>query len=629
MGARPLTGVVWLAASVAAITMLGCALTLDYGPPNPVRLDGSFADGGARDGATSGTCDAGCDDGLRCTADRCASGQCVHTNLCATGTDCVARSLGLCRRPCTSAADCNDGITCTADTCDATDAHCAHASTCQAPRVICLDNSVCVPDHCTSDTECSDGDACDGVEHCESGTCRPGSAVTCPASMGCAISRCDPTTGGCVRRLDASMCVDAHSCTIDACGTDGQCVHTPNDAACATPNRCVVRTCRPDTAIDPSGCLPSGGTNCASSLCGAGVCVPTTGTCNFDASCPAGQVCGATGCRHPSLCSSDAQCATTLTMSGCGTTCQGGQCLGVTCAPATMGQCGVIDVDATRCPRDRACAYVPSDALCADSDPSSTDVCDPSTFMCRHTCPVVANSCVHFTYVGSMCVPQLDPNYCTTTHGAPTPSDCAAWTCLGLVATGDGCVAVPSNAVCNDNATCTDDVCTLHPDQNGSCSNPPAMNAAMICNDLLACTHDACDPGNTTAATGCTHTPDDALCTPAGATFSCARPYCAQVPASAGTLGPLPTGCALEYQPTQCMPGQICSTDGMCMLSLPCTVLGSTCDDGNPCNGLEVCDRVTRTCMSGLPLSCPAIGSCVSVCTPTGCVSPIGTGCVP
>jgi hypothetical protein len=621
--------------ALACVSIAGCALELDYGPPTPLghdagRIDGGGLDGSAHDAArdanrdgtiTSGACDAGCDDGLRCTADHCASGLCMHGDLCPTGTDCIARNGGECRRPCTSAADCDDGISCTTDVCDATDMHCAHASTCPTGQPVCLDNGVCVPAHCTTDAECSDGNACNGLESCVSTVCHAGTAVTCPTSSGCESIACDATTGACVTHLDSTMCDDGRGCTIDTCGTGGSCLHAPSDGLCATANHCISRSCQPTATSDPTGCVDTGATACSSSPCGTPQCDPTTGGCNPDSLCAAGQVCSATGCQAPNICTTDAGCTTIHSSTGCATFCRGGACLPRMCTPLPTGSCGELIVDASGCPANGMCNYQANSALCMDGDPLSTDTCDPVTFTCTHTCPSTTNGCATYSYNGTMCVQQLSPTFCSAAHALPTQSDCAAWICVGANGGPDGCMPVPSNAACDDHASCTDDVCTLQPDRMGQCSNPPTATATLVCDDGLACTQDACDPTQTTALTGCTHTPDDNVCTSGIAGLDCATPYCAQIPATA-RVGPLPTGCALRYDTTHCSNGAICPTDGHCAL-IACSA-GASCDDGNPCNGTESCDGATMHCVQSPTATtvCPTVGTCASVCTPSGCVVP-------
>jgi hypothetical protein len=618
-----------LALVCAASMAAGCALELDYDPPTQSvheagRADGGGLDVGPRDGGVPVTCDAGCDDGLRCTADNCSGGHCMHTDLCTTGTDCVARNGGECRRPCTSAADCNDGNPCTTDSCDPADMHCAHASNCPATRPVCIDGGVCVPDHCTTDAECSDGDACNGIEHCISSACHGGAPVTCAPSIGCETIACDPTTGGCVAHLDAGMCDDGRACTVDACTAGGQCTHLPNDAACATADHCVTRACRPEMTIDWTGCVQVSAVGCSASPCMGPMpaqCDPTTGACNFDALCAPGQVCTPMGC-HASMCTTDLGCAGIHTSTGCATFCTGGACLPRMCMPPPPGSCAMLSVDASGCPINGACTYVPNDGLCADGDPLSVDSCDPRTFSCSHTCPSTTSSCETFAYNGTMCAPTLDPSFCSATHPAPTHNDCAAWVCVGAVGGGgpDGCAAVPSNAACDDGALCTDDVCTLGSNAMGSCTNPQSPNAATICDDGLACSRDACDPGASMSPSGCTHTPDDNLCQ-AGVPLQCATATCAMIPASA-RIGPLPTGCALQYDDTHCTTGTVCTTDGLCR-QVTCSA-GVTCDDGNPCNGLETCGA-GNVCTQSPPMMasiCATVGMCTGVCTPMGCVTP-------
>jgi hypothetical protein len=54
----------------------------------------------------------------------------------------------------------------------------------------------------------------------------------------------------------------------------------------------------------------------------------------------------------------------------------------------------------------------------------------------------------------------------------------------------------------------------------------------------------------------------------------------------------------------------------------PC--IGVNCDDGNTCNGIEICDSLTGECLSGTPLVCDDGEYCNGdeTCDPTnGCQS--------
>jgi hypothetical protein len=144
--------------------------------------------------STGGGClsDADCDDGVGCTVDFCAGGECTAAP---------------------SDALCDDGVACTKDSCDVF-ADCAHAPL----DALCTDGVGCTADFCLPgvgcsyepcDDVCSDGSFCNGLE------------------------RCDPASG-CVKA--PPPCDDGIVCSIDTCspGGSGACGHTVS-AGCVVP----------------------------------------------------------------------------------------------------------------------------------------------------------------------------------------------------------------------------------------------------------------------------------------------------------------------------------------------------------------------------------------------------------
>lgn len=636
MRARPLAPAVWLAAGGLSLVLAGCGLTLDYGPPDSVLDSGHASDGGGIDAAMA--CTGACDDGLRCTSDACVDGFCVFTNACPGETECVDRGGdGECRRPCASASECDDGIDCTTDVCDPADAHCAHVSTCQTGRPVCLASGACAPASCASDTECDDGNLCNGVERCVSGECRAGTRVVCEGGSGCVGERCNPSSGACEPVLDDSACADGFDCTGDVCNADGSCSNPQNNAACSGTNLCATSICHPPTSLDSSGCVDTIITACPDA-CGVSVaCDPATGGCDFGSVCPAGEVCRSDGCQPIGNCTNDAECADVFGPGGCATFCAGGTCQPLACV-APAGSCGVPVLDGS-CFAGTHCSFTASPALCDDGDDRSTDTCNPDTLTCSHTCPPASSTdCVTYTYSGGRCVPTLDSSICARRH-TTTLGDCARWTCVGHDAAAgggtDGCAPLPSNAACAaDSASCTDEICVLDGSTRmGTCHSQISPLAGSICDDGMDCTVDACDPVHApTDATGCTHTPDDGVCASAAGSLECATAFCAQTGTLANSLGgtPLPTGCAVDYHPVMCglLDPSICTLDGQCEV-VSCSLGMRVCDDRNSCNGTESCDVVLGHCTQ-LPLAttCLGTGGCGGACTSTGCVLPIIPACI-
>jgi hypothetical protein len=164
---------------------------------------------------------------------------------------------------------------------------------------------------CSRDSQCDDGDACNGVETCPDGTCVAGTAP-CDDGIACTVdSDCDPSDGcdsvpnddacvgdnqvcilgmGCQQRvpcdgpedcgdLDVGTCVkgvcgsdgfctneqmdnlcpdDTHVCTIESCDSVGVCHSDPSNEFCTNmdPFACVIDTCEPgNPEADENDCV--------------------------------------------------------------------------------------------------------------------------------------------------------------------------------------------------------------------------------------------------------------------------------------------------------------------------------------------------------------------------------------
>jgi hypothetical protein len=395
-------GGAFLAAAFVVFVVPGCALELDYGPPDRdtgSSFDAGSIDAGRRDGSVdggSGRCrtERDCDDGdpcngqELCVSSRCQAGTpvvCTSENVClgtstcdpATG-DCVLHDPPTCPpddgNPCngteicdpavgcttTAPLDCNDGIDCTIDSCDPIQ-HCVHSG---------------------DDTRCSaaPGGVC-GTGGCTYPTCEVG--VTCTSDDPCFVPVCD-RTGGCVRNpvvCRASEmccgghcvrigCADGNDCTDDACDRATGCVHTPHVGACDDGNVCTVNDFCSGTA-----CTSRGTRVCpATDLCHAASCDPVMGCamaplsgnpCSDGDACTVGDVCNAGTCTpgmgvplcdDANPCTADAcdrvlGCTSTPLMNGTmcsittlmGTTlegtCMDGVCTNITGCPVGRADC--------------------------------------------------------------------------------------------------------------------------------------------------------------------------------------------------------------------------------------------------------------------------------------------------
>jgi hypothetical protein len=204
---------------------------------------------------------------------------------------------------------------------------------------------------CSSDTDCDDGNKCNGISTCQSGTCTQTTPpVTCTAQDVCHnVGTCDPTTGLCSNpnAPDGASCNDGNACTqTDTCQS-GTCtgtnpvVCTASDqchdvgtcdaasGACSNPAKANGATCSDGNACTQSDTCQSGtctGSNpvvcTASDQChDAGTCNPTTGvcsnpakangtTCNDGNACTRTDTCQSGTCTggNPVVCTASDQC---------------------------------------------------------------------------------------------------------------------------------------------------------------------------------------------------------------------------------------------------------------------------------------------------------------------------------
>lgn len=232
--------------------------------------------------------DENCNDNNPCTADSCSNNTCQHNNV-ENGTSCEDGNL------CTSGSTCQSGscqggseVTCSASdschnagTCDPQTGACSNpekedgsacgdgdacngnevcqSGQCQAGTPVATDdNNPCTVDYCGDDglahhdnvtdgTVCNDdGNACNGVNTCQSGTCTQSTApVTCEASDSCHnAGTCDPQTGTCSNpaKENGSACGDDNACNGAETCDDGECV-SGTAVNCDDQNPCTADSC--------------------------------------------------------------------------------------------------------------------------------------------------------------------------------------------------------------------------------------------------------------------------------------------------------------------------------------------------------------------------------------------------
>lgn len=340
------------------------------------------------------------------------------------------------------------------------------------------------------------------------------------------------------------------------------------------------------------------------------------------------------------------------------------------CMPGTPPDCG----DAIDCTNDvcdeasEMCVNVAEDVLCDDgSFCNGAETCNPLAG-CE---PGVAPDCDD----GFDCTMDSCDDVAATCVNAPNNADCQDMSvCNGaeVCTPGVGCEPAPAPLDCNDFINCTIDGCDegvaggcTHLADDTVCDNGLLCDGAETCDEVMgcvdgpsvtcaddgfACTLEACSE----AAGGCDTTLDDATCVAAGQQFcttggcvsgdpcdedsdcddgnACDGIETCQCDSPPCSL-PMNPGVCVPNAPTlNCFDGIPCTDDacveddpampGMNMAHCENTPVDAACDDGNPCNGPEICDT-GMDCLPGTPPDCDDGTDCTNdVCFPQfGCFS--------
>ncbi len=242
--------------------------------------------------------------------------------------------------------------------------------------------------------------------------------------------------------------------------------------------------------------------------------------------------------------------------------------------PAASAACANLCTATAQCVAG-ACQVAP--VSCDDGNPCSQDSCDPGVG-CLHVAQPDGLSCSdgdpctgEELCLGGACSPGAalncdDGNACTTDSCAPP----------------NGCRNDPVPGCCTDDADCTDiSACTV----NERCEAGACVSDALPCDDGNACTTDSCNP-----AVGCVNLAvgNGQVC--GDGDFCNGVETCQLGVCSPGTT-------------PDCTDGNGCTLDG-CDASIGCThtimsgccTTSAECNDGNLCNGREVCDSPSHLC---------------------------------
>ena len=135
------------------------------------------------------------------------------------------------------------------------------------------------PQPCVFDSDCDDGNPCNGLETCVGGICQPGIPLDCDDANACTVDTCDPLVG-CINT--PINCDDGNACTVDTCDPLIGCISTPiipccgngvpeagedcsncpADVQCPPDTLCIAGICEVPSAADftgpdgvPNGCV--------------------------------------------------------------------------------------------------------------------------------------------------------------------------------------------------------------------------------------------------------------------------------------------------------------------------------------------------------------------------------------
>jgi hypothetical protein len=402
-------------------------------------------------------------------------GHCDDDNPCTVGESCDTSSFS-----CQAGTNAPNGTSC------GTDMACS--------------NGTCVPSDCSSDVDCDDGNACNGVEtcnlgtfQCESGTA-PGNGTQCGATE---LDVCVGTTCQNVDCVNDTYCDDDNICTGTATcnlgtfqcesgtgpGDGTQCGATETDV-------CVGTTCQNVECVDNSYC-PNDGDPCN----GEESCNLGTFQCQSTGALGEGEQCGG----DPLWICKSSECTQVECVSG-GDCNDGNACNGTeTCDFATnMCQDGTAPAPGTSCGGGNLCnAYeqcvtptCTTDAFCNDGNIcNGTETCDLSIYECQDgTPPGEGTQCGGETDIclGGVCESVectldshcVDGNICNGTETCSGSYECQAGTQApdgescggGNICEAGECVPGPE-AVCGNGVLEGDEQCDDgNVDNNDGCS---------------------------------------------------------------------------------------------------------------------------------------------------------------
>ncbi|MHC4836842.1 MAG: hypothetical protein ACYTF3_01455 [Planctomycetota bacterium] len=530
----------WMGAEDATVDA-GAASDLDAEPPEP--------DAGP---ACSG--DGECDDGIFCNGvEVCSNGRCFAAAV----------------------TPCDDGVSCTADSCDED----AQACVSEPDDALCPESHRCDRKAgcfrvrlCDTPEECDDGFVCNGLEDCQDGICVPGPAIDCNDDVQCTEDVCVEETGECEQLPVHGRCVGAQLCDVEAgCGDRPPCVR---DDDCDDASFCNgVETCDVETGECVAGEPPAvdDGVECTIDTCSDALAMvihtPSPARCSDGLFCNGAEIC------HP--------------VDGC----QAGTPPAVEDGiPCTTDRCDEDADFVEHVPNDAACddgLFCNGSELCSEVEgciAGEPPVVNDGVGCTADRCSEVERRVIHVPDDGAC----DDGLFCNGAEVCDPVDDCQPGALDAL----------------DDGVGCTVDECdeeldrVTHRADDGACDDGLFCNGAEICSpqqdcqpgtppevdDRVACTTDRCDEDLDLVV----HDPDDGRCDD-GAFCNGAEICDPELDCQPGRRPQVNdgVGCTMDS----------CDEENDVVVNLP---LAERCDDGQFCNGAEVCDA-ELDCQQGSP----------------------------
>src|SRR5437667_1641191 len=255
---------------------------------------------------------------------------------------------------------------------------------------------------------------------------------------------------------------------------------------------------------------------------------------------------------------------------------------------------------------------------CDDGNPCTVDTC-LAEGVCAHAnradCCTVDQDCADKPCMQKSCDRRTNScTYLPTRPGVPCGGGCQGPQVAVLPGKcnerGDCCdadgVCPPKVVACpTDDDVCTDDIC----DPEAGCVHrtipaPDCCHNDAECDDGNACTTDTCRDA------ACTYDLVSPTCLPCAKDTDCGGQCLGRA-----CVG----GVCTDVAPFSCTkPGTACRLDASGQPFCGCTD-SRGCDDGDACNGKEMCVTGTGTCVAGTPIDCDDGNLCtIDTCLPQG-----------